>query len=348
MAQVDATKFDFMCQYVDKEGNPKIGRLNLTAVIDVYTGNAVATLSETITSYDQVRVLHKAFTRMGKPEQIYQDNGQDYNSYHYSDVLFDLGITQIKAQVGQGRQKGKIERFFGVLQTEMAKVAGYIGNNVTKRTKIEDQTASKIDVRTSKATRINPKRLLKIQELQKMVDNITAKASQSYKAQDEFLLTQDKLEDIRRQLGKKSTRPLHRDGVKCNSLTYVSANLWINGLATGDSLDIYEDIDDINKVYIYKDSKFITQALNRELGAEAMSLEEFKLAKKSDKKNNIAPRQKHIKNAQALYEQYQDHNAEVLLDFKPQYTKPQPKEEPKPKEEKVTSEFMQLVYSQVG
>jgi len=136
--QVDATKFDFMCRYVGADGGVKIGRLNLTAVIDVHTGNAVATLSETITSYDQVRVIHKAFERMGMPEQIYTDNGKDYVSYHYSEVLFDLGITQITAQVGQGRQKGKIERFFGVIQSDLAKIAGYIGNNVAKRTRIEE------------------------------------------------------------------------------------------------------------------------------------------------------------------------------------------------------------------
>jgi len=322
---VDATKFDFMCSYLDKDGNIKIGRLNLTAVIDVHTGNAVATLSETITSYDQVRVLHKAFTRMGMPEQIYTDNGKDYVSYHYSDVLLDIGITQIMAQVGQGRQKGKIERFFGVIQTEMAKVAGYIGNNVAKRTKIEDQEASKIDKRTGKATRINASRLLTMEELQVMVDNFTARASESYLAQTEHLMSENELEDVRRKLGKKHVRPLHRDGLKVNSLTYISSALWVNGLATGQAVEVYEDIDDINKVYVYSGDKYIGEAMNRELRDEAMTLEEFKHAKKADKKNNIAPVQKSVRAAKELYDAYQDHNAEELLDFVPEYATPKPK-----------------------
>jgi transposase InsO family protein len=324
--QVDATKFDFMCRYVGADGGVKIGRLNLTAVIDVHSGNAVATLSETITSYDQVRVIHKAFERMGMPEQVYTDNGKDYVSYHYSDVIADLGITQIMAQVGQGRQKGKIERFFGVIQTDLAKIAGYIGNNVAKRTIIEDQTASKIARRTGKATRIGEDRLLTFEELQTMVDNWTAKAANSYAEQEQHLLSTNELEDVRRKLGKKSTRPLHNDGIKLNGFTYISSALWVNGLSKGNDIEVYEDIDNINTIYVYHNDSYIGEAFNRELGVEAMSLEEHKQAKKADRKNNIAPAQKIIRSSKELYAQYQDHHAKELLEFTPEYAKPKEKE----------------------
>ena len=186
--QVDATKFDFMVKLINEDGTFNIARYNLTAVIDVYSSNAVATLTTKIDSYAQVRVLNKAFIRMGKPEQVYMDNGKDYTSYHYGDVLSDMGITAINAQVGQGRQKGKIERFFGVIQTELAKIPGYIGNNVAKRTDIENQTASKIDIRTSQATRIDEARLLLFDEMQTIINNTLAKASQNYKIQEHNLL----------------------------------------------------------------------------------------------------------------------------------------------------------------
>lgn len=342
--QVDATRFDFMVKVVDADGNIKIARKNLTAVIDVYSGNAVATLTEKIDSYAQVRVLHKAFTRMGLPEQIYMDNGRDYVSQHYSDVLDDLGIVSINAEVGQGRQKGKIERFFGVLQGELAKLPGYIGNDVQTRTKIEDQTASKIDVRTSKATRINESRLLTFEEMDTIVNNVLAKASEAYKAHAHQLLDAVKIEEIRRKLGKKHQRPIHRDGVKLNGMTYVSADLWIKGLATGHKVDVYEDIDDINKVYIYRGETFVAEALNRDLGVEAMSLEAFKAAKKADRKNNIAPVQKDVRHAKELYAAYEDENAAALLEMVPEYAKPVPKEEkPKPV---VNNDFLAFVLDQ--
>ena len=325
--QVDATKFDFMCHYEDKDGIARKGRLNLTAVIDVYSGSVVATLSERITSYDQVRVLHKAFGRMGLPEQVYTDNGKDYVSYHYSDVLFDLGITQITAQAGQGRQKGKIERFFGKFQTELAKLNGYMGNSVAKRKIIEDQTASHIGVKTGKETRTPSHRLLKVEEWQTIVDNICAKYSENYSVQEHNLLSIEALEDVRQKLGKKSLRPLHNDGIKLNSYTYISSALWTGGLAKGNELEVYEDIDDVNVVYVYKEGKFIAKALNKEVGSEAMSMEEHRDARNSDRKNNVAPRQKSVKNSKKQYERYQDHNVEQILNATPDYAKPKPKEE---------------------
>ncbi|PIE74242.1 MAG: hypothetical protein CSA19_00750 [Deltaproteobacteria bacterium] len=168
--QVDATKFDFMCKVTDAQGNITIARKNLTAVIDTYTKNAVWMLSDSLDSYAQVRVLFKAIGKMGKPEVILSDNGRDYASEHYRRVLGELGIAQRFAQVGQGRQKGAIERFFGVLQGKLAYLSGYVGEDVKKREMIEAQNASKIDVRTSRATRYDFDELLSEQELENVLE----------------------------------------------------------------------------------------------------------------------------------------------------------------------------------
>ncbi len=327
--QVDATRFDFMVKLVQEDGSVKIARHNLTAVIDVHTGNAVATLTQAIDSYAQVRVLYKAFGRMGLPEQIYMDNGMDYASTHYQSVLDDMGIIDISAEVGQGRQKGKIERFFGSLQTELAKLPGYIGNDVSKRTHIENQTASKIDIRTSKATRINPDRLLSFHEMEQIIESILAQRCADYQAQAGHLLESDQMEDIRRKLGKRATRPLHQDGIKFNSYTYISADLWINGLGKGDQVEVYEDIDDINRVYVYHEGLFVCEALNRDLGVAAMSLEEHKAAKRANHRNRVAPMRAEVREGARAYEAYQDAVVSDLLGYKPTYAA-------QPKAKKVT------------
>jgi len=69
--QVYSTKFDFMCKIPTQTGY-KVGRVNLSAVIDVYSKKAVVSLSKTIDSYAQVRVLNKAFTTFGMPEVFIQ------------------------------------------------------------------------------------------------------------------------------------------------------------------------------------------------------------------------------------------------------------------------------------
>jgi len=222
--QVDSTKFDFMCKIPTQTGY-KIGQVNLTAVIDVYSKKAVVSLSETIDSYAQVRVLNKAFTTFGMPESIYTNNGRDYVSKHYSGVLAELGITHLKAKVGQGRQKGAIERFFGVTQSSWASLPGYIGENVEKRVKIENQSASKIDIRTSKATRINKDRLLSLDELKEAVYTLMNIKNITYDEFKQFKLSPEKLEFIKSKLGKTKEATLQTSGVRFNNYIYQSADL---------------------------------------------------------------------------------------------------------------------------
>jgi len=73
-----------------------------------------------------VRVLNKAFTTFGMPESIYTDNGRDYTSKHYTGVLQELGITHLKAKVGQVRQKGSIIISNGDLKVDIAIAKGLI------------------------------------------------------------------------------------------------------------------------------------------------------------------------------------------------------------------------------
>jgi len=310
--QVDSTKFDFMCKIPTSTGY-KVGRVNLSAVIDVYSKKAVVSLSQTIDSYAQVRVLNKAFATFGMAESIYTDNGKDYTSKHYSGVLQELGIAHLKAKVGQGRQKGAIERFFGVTQSSWASMPGYIGENVEKRVKIENQSASKIDIRTSKATRINKDRLLTLDELEEAVYTLMDIKNITYSEFEEFRLSHEKLEVIKSKLGKSKEATLQTSGVRFNNFIYQSAALWLGGLNRGDKVEVYEDIDNINEVYIYKDDSFICKALNKELGIEAMSIEEHKKAVRAYKQNNIRPISKTIKKAQILYEEFQDYKLEKSL-----------------------------------
>lgn len=299
--QVDATKFDFMCRMEDGT----IKRVNLTLVIDSYSGAAVGQLTDTINSYDQVRVLYKAFERMGIPETMKTDNGKDYASEHYKTVLLDNSVNQLFAEVGQGRQKGKVERFFNTFQTKFSLIPGYIGNDVSKRTKIENQNASKIAVRTSKATRFDTKRLLTYEELEQLLDNLIAKQSNYYTDFSEFMLSESELQSIKLKLGKSHTRKLKGDGVQVNNIIYQSADIWVNGLNKGEYVHIRENIDNVNEVFIYKDDQFICVAKNKELGVECMTLEEHKKAVKAQKEQHLKPFMK-IVNDTSKWHEYQD------------------------------------------
>lgn len=349
--QVDATKFDFMCKVPNEMGGYDVKRVNLTAVIDVYTKKAVINLSENIDSYAQARVLYKAIEKMGMPENVYSDNGRDYTSHHYVGFLKELGINHIKAQVGQGRQKGAIERLFGVKQSAWACIPGYIGNNVSKRSDIENQTASKIDIRTSKATRINEDRLLSLDELRAVCESFIRYDYNDYEDFAEFRLDNEKLMQIKRKLGKCHIRTLQTNGIRANNYTYTSSSLWTRSLNRGDKVHVYENIDNINEVYIYKDNEFICIAHNIIFGVDAMSLEEHRQAVRAYKKANVAPVLKKIKKSKKLYEQMEDfltQSAKDLTKDKKVKTKKVLKLKPNVKKEDNYSFFMSLANKHIA
>lgn len=319
--QVDATKADFMVRKADGT----IGRLNYTVAMDTCTGAYVGSLSETITSYDQTALLFEAIKLMGKPEVIRMDNGRDYTSNHYQEFAGILEAGVIFAEVGQGRQKGKVERNFGVIQNALALIPGYIGNDVAKRTLIENQTASKIDIRTSKATRIREDRLLSEAELRTILEQKAREMSKYYEAHSSQVLDASELETLRLMLGKSSERTLQESGITYNNITYTGVALWTFGLKKGDKVLVRENIDDINKLYVYKDGEFVGEVTNRKEDA-AMSIAEFKESKKAYKKNHITPLTNEIKEAQKMAEEYQDVLVQATLGKAADYMQNSPKD----------------------
>jgi len=282
-----------------------IKRFNLTIVIDSFTGAVVGQLTNTINSNDQVVKSYAIIEKMGMPELMKTDNGKDYASKHYKRVLSDNGILQILCAVGQGRQKGKVERFFNTIHSYCSFIPGYIGNDVASRILIEDKVASKIDVRTGKATRIDPNSILPYQNLSTVIDNIiNERYSNNYEDFEEFRLSDEKLLDIRKTFGKSHERKLSASGINIDGELYQSAEIWLNGLNMGMEVVALENIDNKDEIFVYHKDKYIGVAKNSKLGLDAMNQEEYYEAKKAHHKNHIAPFMKETKKDKKDYEQY--------------------------------------------
>ena len=312
--QVDATKADFMV----RKSDGTIGRLNYTVVMDSHTGAYVGSLSETINSYDQTKVLYEAISKMGLPEVIRMDNGRDYTSNHYQEFTGIIQAGVVFADVGQGRQKGKVERNFGVIQNRLALLPGYVGNNVAKRTAIENQTASKIDVRTSKATRIKEHRLLTEEELRTLLEIEAAKQSKSYSMHSNSLLSTSQLEKLRKNLGKTAIRTVSESGINYNNTIFTGSALWTYGLKKGDKVVISENIDDVNCLYVHFNDEFVGEIYNKN-DDRCMSIDDYKKSKKAYIKNHITPITKEILEAQRKMEEFQDELVQATLGEAPQY-----------------------------
>ncbi|WP_407895307.1 DDE-type integrase/transposase/recombinase [Lacticaseibacillus sp. N501-2] len=62
--------------------------------------------------------LKQAIATYGKPRQLYADNGKPYVNKQLALICADLGIGIRHAAVYHGNQKGKIERWFGVMKKQ--------------------------------------------------------------------------------------------------------------------------------------------------------------------------------------------------------------------------------------
>jgi putative transposase len=71
--------------------------------------------------------LHQAVRRkedqswpvMGLPDMLYSDHGADFTSARLDRVCLDTHIQLIHSQIGVPQGRGKIERFYGTVTTEL-------------------------------------------------------------------------------------------------------------------------------------------------------------------------------------------------------------------------------------
>jgi transposase InsO family protein len=73
--------------------------------------------SETVAAF--LPVFERAIRRRGLPKRVYVDNGSAFRSRHLALVCAKLGVTLIHARPFQPQAKGKMERWFRTLRTQL-------------------------------------------------------------------------------------------------------------------------------------------------------------------------------------------------------------------------------------
>ena len=128
--EIDASPADIMTT----EGR----RLNLVAIIDVWTRRAKVLVTPTPKATAATLVIRQAILDWGVPETIKMDNGKDFASAHVARALGGLGIEQQFCPPFTPEAKPHVERFFQTLQHDFVSLLpGFIGHNVTDRQAIE-------------------------------------------------------------------------------------------------------------------------------------------------------------------------------------------------------------------
>lgn len=283
--QIDSSKLDVIVR--DGKGGVQV-RPNILSIIDVFSGRCVATLAETSNALGITRLLWRAIELLGKPECIKGDNGKDYISKEFQDLLEGLGIDYDAARAYHGKDKAFVERHFGTIQrSKMAHTPGYIGGSVAKRENIEQQTPKK--ERHAKdeygwIKKTNQKHLLTYDDMRKRFEtavlewDITAvkrkknSPIQRWNSDDTPLKTIE-YERFLLFAGSKGIHKVSKKGITIDKITYVSRML--PDVRT--EVRVSVNIDNVSEAFIYTlDGEFICKATDSSL--MQLRADEFKIA----------------------------------------------------------------------
>ncbi len=277
MWQSDHTLLDVMV--LDEVGRP--ARPWLTVVEDdhsrVVAGYSVflsdPSAAQTALAFRQAiwRKADSAWPVCGLPATLYVDNGADFAGTHIAQVCVDLKVQLIHSTPGKPRGRGKIERIFGTITTELLPtLPGYIpsGNNgqpVTAPTMSLSQLDAAIgrfvvDVyhqRTHPETGQTPaERWLGSGWLSRMPESLE---------QLNLLL-----------LTIATPRKVQRDGIHLHGLRYFAITL---AAYVGEAVTIRYDPRDLAEIRIYHHDDYVCRAVAPEIASVTLSMKDLQAAR---------------------------------------------------------------------
>jgi hypothetical protein len=321
--EIDATKIDVFVKVpvIDGEVNYfrkvessdyVLKRYALVGVVDRFSKARVYSLFLSDTSYSDVRLLEKAINVLGKPEIIRGDNGKNYVSKHFGDVLDELGIIYEATNPYAGYEKPFVERGFRSLQHNylFEGLPGFIGHNTKQRGNIEDQAAAKsLKGKSGVGTQTHIKEeFMWWWEAERVIDGlIEHKFSKEMSVHKQMIKELNIPKNLHKMLGKKVSRKVGMNGVYINKEYYLSKELW-SYFSVGDMVEVYEEIDDVNIAYIKLESGEFLEIRNRNI--YKLSVEEAKAIKKAYKNRKI----KVIKEGLKLGKESRKEMSEVIVE----------------------------------
>ena len=284
--QIDSSPLDVM-----SVENNKVVRADILSIIDVYSGRCVADVVTGGNALTLVRLLAKAFEVLGKPQFIKGDNGKDYLSKQFQELLKGLGIDYDAAIAYCGDEKGMVERHFKTLQhARISQLPGYVGFNLKLREQIDQRTPKK--ERHGKDRFGNPKKtnlkyLLSLEEIKKLFEaevlkwdlmNVRRKGAKSpleiWNSDDTPIECVDYTEFLL-YAGVGETRVIQKQGINFSSYVFISPLL----PNVGTKVVVRQNIDDVSEIFVFDEKgEFICTAKEKSLAS--MSADEFNLAKK--------------------------------------------------------------------
>jgi putative transposase len=272
--QADHTELDILI--LDSDGSP--ARPWLTLILDDHS-RAVAGYTVFLGAPSALNLslaLRQAIWRKpdaawpvhGLPDALHVDHGSDFTSRHIEQVCADLHVRLLHSTIARPQGRGKVERLFGTLTTELLPgLPGHLVHGVPATSPaltiaqldqaIRDWVLGVYHPRVHRETRVSPHaRWSGGGWLPRMPDTLEAL---------DLLLVMVAV-----------PRVVHRDGIHFAGLRYLDP---IFAEHVGRSITIRYDPRDISEIRVFRNDRFLCRAISPQHAGETITLKDIQAAR---------------------------------------------------------------------
>lgn len=279
--QADHTQLDLLV--LDDHGQP--ARPWLTVILDDHS-RAVAGYTVSLAAPSALQtalalrqaILPKqrpGWPVCGLPEVLYSDHGGDFTSRHLEQVCADLHVRLVHSTPGVPQGRGKIERFFGTVTTELLPtLPGYLAPGPGRSATTAQLALAELDEQLARfvVEIYLPRRHSETR--QSPSDRWSAggwlpRTLSSPEQLDLLLLTVAK------------PRIVHRDGIRFCGLRYLDLTL---AAYVGEPVTIRYDPRDLAEIRVFHQQRFLCRAVSPELADRTISLPDLQAARAAQRR----------------------------------------------------------------
>jgi len=215
-----------------------------------------------------------AWPMCGIPDILYVDHGSDFTSSHLAQASHDLRMQIVYSTVARPQGRGKIERFFRTLSTQLlAELPGYLhparGRKLPQPVldigELDDrirQFIHEYNMRTHPEIKRSPKAAW-------LADGWLPRMPDTLESLDLLLISVAK------------PRLVQRDGIRFQGLRYLSPTL---AGFVGKQVTIRYDPRDITEIRVFHNDKFVCKAVNPDHDSSVLSLKDIQAARVAQRK----------------------------------------------------------------
>jgi putative transposase len=277
--QADHTQLDVLIR--DASGKPV--RPWLTTVLDDHS-RALAGYSVFVdapSAFQTSLALRQAIWRKadplwavcGIPDVLYVDHGSDFTSKHLEQVAVDLHFEIVYSTIARPQGRGKIERLFGTLNTELLpELPGYLthGKPVTepKLSLAElDRTLGTFFVGSYNAR--THREIRAVPQAAWSGDGWLPRMPNSLEELDLLLISVAK------------ARTVHRDGIHFQGIRYMDPTL---AAYVKEAVTIRYDPRDVAEIRVFHRNRFLCRAVSPEHSGQAITLKDIQAARSTHRR----------------------------------------------------------------